>query len=312
MIRPFELSDIVTLNRYRRRGLFLDPIPTLTWGEGLVPLGAAFSPFANAAGVFTFFYQDKEKASEAIIGQVAHTAGSSFAHFTFLAPDSAIASPELAPLLEALIEKIGKRGAANLIAEVDEHTQTFENLRLANFSIYARQQIWRISQKPKAVKGKSAWRGIAPIDEIAVRQLYTANVPPMVQQVEPPPWQQLRGWVYYQEKELLAFADASTGPRGIWLQPFIHPELENAGESLLQLVAKLKARKKRPVYICLRSYQSWLGNALIDAQAEIAAEQAVMVRRLAAPVKKAALAPIPQINGNTEATTSYYEVPEEQ
>jgi hypothetical protein len=309
MIRPFELRDIPTLHRYRSQGLFLDSIPTLTWGRTLVPAGAMMSPISSAMGVFTSLYQGEEDGSQPIIGQVVHASGSPFARFTFIAPDSAIESPVLAPLVENLIKRVGERGAQSLIAEVDEKSFTFEALRRAHFSIYSRQRIWRLNQPPKGKLGKSPWRLITPIDEIGVRKLYGAMVPALVQQVEPAPWGRLRGYVYYEEGEMLAFVDVIRGPRGLWAQPFIHPELENVDLRLSQLLEGLSPRKNRPLYFCLRSYQAWLSVVMEEIQAEPGVSQAVMVRRLAASVKKAALSPIPQINSGTEPTTSFYDSP---
>jgi hypothetical protein len=91
------------------------------------------------------------------------------------------------------------------------------------------------------------------------------------------------------------------------VQPFIHPELGEATHQIRELVALLQPRKKRPVYFCLRSYIAWLESAMGDIQAEAGPAQAVMVRRLSAPIKKPVLTPIPKINGNTEPTTTYYE-----
>ena len=105
---------------------------------------------------------------------------------------------------------------------------------------------------------------------------------------------------------MLAFAEVVLGSRGTWVQPFIHPEMENVDIHLIQLLKYLRMRRRRPIYVCLRSYQAWLSYALEEADAEVALSQAVMVRRLAAAVRHPALAPLPQLDGGTEPTTSYY------
>jgi hypothetical protein len=298
MIRPFELRDLPTLNRCRRRGLFLDSIPVLTRGRSLVPVGAALSPLAQATGVFTSIYR-ADDGGEAILGQAAHAAGSPVARLTFIAPDAAIDSHALAPLLEHLIRRLGERGAQSLVAEVDEKSRTFEALRRAAFSIYSRQRIWRVS-RPPAAPAASAWRPAEPNDDFAIQRLYNMLVPGLVQQVEPE-HSGRHGWTLRQEGELLAFADVQTGPRGVWAQPFIHPEMEEADGRLAQWLAALRPRPARPVYICLRSYSAWLAPTLEDLGAQPGPPQAVMVRRLAAEVKKPALTPLPAINGGTEA-----------
>jgi len=305
LIRPFELRDFPTLHRYRRQGVFLDCIRALTWGETLVPLGAMTLPLSSTMGVFTSVFEDTREDLEMLIAQTSHTTGSHFARLTFLAPDSAISAPDFPALLEDLVHRIGERGAQNLIAQVDEKTETFEVLRREHFSIYARQHIWRLMSIERKSGNQFGWRYLTSIDGFNVRKLYHALVPTMVQQVEPSPWDRGQGWVFYQDGEMMAYAEVFSGLKGIWVQPFIHPEFEDVDRHLVDLLRYLGPRKTRPVYVCLRSYQAWLSRALEAIEAEISCSQAVMVRRLAVSVKKPALAPIPQINDGKEPTTSY-------
>lgn len=307
MIRSFEFRDFTTLRRYRQRGLFLESIPTLTWGRGLVSAGAVLSPISGALGVFTSLYKSEDNRSEPVIAQVTHLPGSPFARFTYIAPDSAVESPALSPLLEHLIRRVGERGARHLVAEVDEKTHTFEALRRAAFSIYTRQHIWRLAVRPAKPSENIAWRGQQLIDEINLRKLHNAVVPTLVQQVEPAPWEHARSWVLYQQGELAAFADVTSGPRGVYVQPIIHPEVGEVEGILTGLLHHLAPKKRRPVYVCLRSYLSWLSSALEDVGADPGSSQAVMVRRLAVDIKKPALASLPQINGTTEPTTTFYQ-----
>lgn len=306
MIRSFDFSDILTLHRYRNHGLFLDSVPTLTWGKTLIPAGAVISSLSSAIGVFTSVCMNDLDHSDVVIGQVSHSAGTPYARFTFLAPDSATESPNLTRLLEHLIRRVGVRGAQNLKAEVDEKTNTFEVLRREHFSIYARQHIWRLTEINTPSSSQLEWRSQISQDEFNVRKLYNAIVPALVRQVEPSPWERTRGWVYYREGEMLAFAEVLRGPRGIWVQPFVHPEAENIDKHLIQLLQYFGPKKNRPLYVCLRSYQARLSHALEEYGAEASSSQAVMIRRLTAAVKKPVLAPIPQLNGGTEPTTTFY------
>ncbi|HKJ26651.1 MAG TPA: hypothetical protein VJ965_03350, partial [Anaerolineales bacterium] len=143
MIRPFELGDLRTLHRYRQQGIFMDSISVLTWGRMLVPMRAVFSPLSEAVGVFTEIYQ-QNPSSEPLIAQVSHGLAAQQARFTFLAPDSAMDDRALTGLLESLIRRLGGRKAQNFVADVEEKSNTFEALRKLSFSIYARQQIWRV------------------------------------------------------------------------------------------------------------------------------------------------------------------------
>ncbi len=304
MIRPFEFPDLPALHRYRHKGVFLDTQATLTWGEGLVPARAVFSPISEALGVFTGIYRP-DKGRSRVIGQVRHALGAPQARFTFLAPSTGLDPTGLAALVEHLIIRLGEREAQALVADVDERSEVFEELRRLSFSIYARQHIWRLSSLPRKRRSSFGWREIIAADEFNARKLYYAVVPALVQQVEPTPWEELRGWVFHQQGEMLAYADVVEGPRGVWVQPFIHPEMEDAALHLEGLLASLKPRERRPVFVCLRSYQAGLSYLMEEIGAQVSNTQAVMVRRLTAAVKKPELAPLPAINGKTEPTTPF-------
>ena len=91
--------------------------------------------------------------------------------------------------------------------------------------------------------------------------------------------------VYYQNGELLAFVELKYGQRGIWVQPFVHPDAEDVQQILLDLFSKIPNRRSRPVYICVRSYQSWLELAIEELGGEAGPRQAVMVKQLVTPQK---------------------------
>ena len=311
MIRPFELRDLPTLHRYRERGIFLNSPSTLIWGKTLVPVWAVFSPFSNAVGIYTAVSGTNSQQPERIIGQVRHILGQEDARFTFLAPASDIDAGSFTEMLEYLIKKLGEHKAQNLIAEVDESSDCFELLRRAGFSIYTRQQIWQVSRVPKPRGETFNWREIAPVDEFNARKLYHAVVPTMVQQVEPTPWEELRGWVLYQNGDLMAYVYVIEGPRGIWVQPFIHTDMEDIYSQIIQLLAHLRPKERRPAYVCLRSYHGGLAPHLEALDAKVSGSQAVMVRRLTAAVKKPELARLPAINGKEQPTTPYSHTSEE-
>lgn len=303
MIRPFDLRDISMLQNYRESGIFLDSIPTLTWGRTLVPAAAMLSPIAPATGVFTSVYLGDKTADIPLIGQVVHVAGSPYARFTFLAPDSAVESPALPELLEDLMKRVGGRGAKSIVAEVDENSHTFEALRRAGFSIYARQRIWRV-ETSSSNGVTSPWRKAQSVDEFPVRTLYNGIVPGFVQAVESAPQDRLRGKVYYEDSELFAFVDMVHGPSGVWMQPYIHHEADKVTGLLESLINEVPPRNTRPVYLCLRSYQSWLEHGLEDLGGEAGPRQAVMVKRMALTRKVGSTLKLPVVeSGQAEITT---------
>jgi len=199
-----------------------------------------------------------------------------------MAPSHAGASPGISDLLDGLTCQAGDWGAFNLLAEAEEHHPIFENLRRSNFFVYAWQRIWRFTPSAQGEIGVSnRWRAALPQDEIALRSLYQALVPPLVQSAEPFILNSHQGLVYRQNGEVLGYIEGRRGPRGVYLQPVIHPDVEDAQGLLVDLLQALPALYLgRPVYIAVRSYQSWLEAAMEELHGQVAPRQALFVKHL--------------------------------
>jgi hypothetical protein len=306
VIRQFDWRDLPILLRYRHRGLFFDNASVLTRGEMLVPAGAMLSYFAPAIGVFTYLCTDEDNRGEPMLGQVTHGQGEQLAHLSFLAPVSALDDDTLLTLLEHIVQQIGKRGAFHLLAEVEERTVAFDNLRQAGFALYVHQRIWQSQEDGQHKPNPSQWRDIRSEDVIAIRSLYGTLVPGLVQQVESLPTERMKGLILYHDDELLAYAEIKYGQRGIWVHPFIHPDTQNVTEYLEDLLNNLPNRHSRPVYLCVRSYQSWLENSLEDLQAEAGPLQAVMVKHLAVGKKVSNSFTLPALEGGQQEISTPY------
>jgi hypothetical protein len=279
-IRPFEWHDLPALYHYRNQCVYLDTIRILTSGPNFVPTGALLSMMAPATGYYTYLYQDDEPEHAIFFGQVSHAAGSASAHLTFVAPNYALAYAQLAPLFDHLASHVGERGAMHLVADVEEQSLIAGLLRQAGFGIYARQRTWQLNPSGISDKGR-LWRAATRQDEAAVHFLYTSLVPGLVQQVETLPTSNLHGLVYYRGSELLAYVDLISSLNGVLALPYIHPDAEAIAVQLVHLLQRPPHWRSRPVYICVRSYQSWLDPILQGLDAQPGAAQAVMVRRLA-------------------------------
>jgi hypothetical protein len=304
IIRQFDWRDFPTLLRYRNRGLFFDSASILTRGVVIVSTRAVLSYFAPTIGIYTYLCVDEDNNFERLMGQISHTQGDQLARLTFLAPESSLDTDALHSLLEYIIQKIGERGAFHLMAEVDERTTTFENLRKDGFALYVRQRIWQCEGDDEHNPEPSHWREISKQDVIAVRSLYNTLVPPLVQQVESLPTDQMKGLVYYQDDELLAYAEVKYGQRGIWVHPFIHPDTEDVAERLEDLLHNIPNRHSRSIYMCVRSYQSWIEHSLEDMQAEAGPLQAVMVKHLAIAKKVGNTFTLPALEGGQQEITT--------
>jgi hypothetical protein len=309
-VRPFDWRDLATLYYYRNQSVFLDSELVLTRGPLLVP-GALFSFLAPGVGLFTAVSQNNEKEVGSVIGQIMHLVGSPFAHLTFVTPDEALDSTVLPDLLEYLIAIAGGRGAFRLLADVDDRTITFEVLRRASFAVYTRQRIWQLTRRVPRGERKPSWRQATRQDALAIRLLYNNLVPGLVQQIEPfAANQRPHGLVYQQNDDLLAYVEVRYGHRGIWVHPFFHPDAQDVTERFIDLLQTMTNRGTRPVYICMRSYQSWLEPAIEELGAEAGPRQAVMVKQLASLQKSVRPLAVPALEGGQpEATASIVQSP---
>lgn len=299
-LRPFRWRDLPSLYRYRSQGLCLDTALGLTRGTDLTSR-VLLSYLTPATGFFTWICAN-ECDEQPLMGQMTHAPEAAFARLTFLAPEAALASPSTDDLLEQLARQAGSRGAFNLLAEIDEQAPAFEALRQSGFAIYARQIIWQMTGTHPKPDPEIHWKAAKKKDTLGAQLLYHSVVPGLVQQVEPLLNKEANGLVCYQNGEVIAYADLKYGPRGIWVQPFIHPDVENIDVHLQDMIQRIPKHRNRPVYICVRSYQSWLKSALLSMEAEPGPSQAVMVKRLAVQ-KRSARFVLPNIDGQREITT---------
>jgi hypothetical protein len=283
-IRPFDWRDLPALHRYRQQCVYLNTALVLTRGPFLIS-GALLSTLAPGMGIFTSVSQERGEKNYTLIGQTIHTPGSQCSQLTFLTPDEALELEALQPLLEHLSTQAVERGAFRLLGDVDESTRAFEALRHSGFAIYARQRIWKVVEIPAAASPVTEWRPATDRDLIPVRSLYNNIIPGLVQQVEPFPTEHLNGLIYHLEEDLPAYVDLRYGHRGVWAQPFIHPDMKDVTERLQDMLAALPNRLSRPVYLCVRSYQSWLEPAIESLGAEPSPRQAMMVKHFAIPQK---------------------------
>jgi len=303
-IRPFDWRDLPILHRYRNQGLCLNSALGLTRGESLSPT-VLLSYLSPTTGYFTWISPDDEQP---ILGQINHPSESSFGRISFLAPARAIKSPRSQALLEYLAVQAGQRGAFHLLAEIDELDPGFEVLRQAGFGIYARQRFWKIGEDSQAADTAFKWEPVKGLHSVSVQTLFHNVVPGLVGQVEPLPLKHLQGLVCFEESEISGYVDLKYGYYGIWAQPFIHPHVEKIDALLDGMIRSIPDRRSRPVYVCVRTYQSWLEPAIGAMDSQSSPLQAVMVKRLAVRSKVKVQA-LPHLEGQTEATVpvAHYE-----
>jgi hypothetical protein len=295
--RPFTIADIGHLSKTHKRTLFLNGQAALIQSPNAFQRNAFLAPLASLTGISTDIC-----LPAGIIAQSFHRLGSPLAHVLAIAPGEQIDSSELHGLLDYVLKAVATNGAHALAAETAEGSPEFVALRQAGFGIYARQRVWRMETMLPESGSANAWRPYTSRDEFAVQLLRNSLMPGQVQQIESG-LDILDGYVIYQDGELLAYAQVLRGRRGIWLEPFVQLDAEPFDLYLADLLAKLRPRASRPVYVCLRSTQDWLERALYDFGALPGPRQVVMAKRAVVPVKVEEGRRVRAANRRTEPTT---------
>lgn len=225
-----------------------------------------------------------------VVGQFRYRQGEANAHLVYLAPTLLEADSDTIWLhmLDSMAEQAGGGGAQTLVGEVDLNHRLFETMRQAGYAVYSRQVVWQrgpiaddLPPSPLTVRPENE------DDEIGIAALLGCTIPRIMQSVMEPS-ADMQGLVYRRDGQVEAYLAYSEGKHGVYLMPFVHPEvLSEAPDILAAAVQQIDRCRKLPVYICVRGYQGWLENAARDLGFAPLLEQAVMVKHLTAGVRQA-------------------------
>jgi hypothetical protein len=278
-VRSLDILDLPLLSQYHRDVLPLDSARLMTRGN---PLGAmALLSYLNPRrNIYTAV---ASQDSNTLMGQVTLHEEETSARLTFLAP-AENANELVLPLVTHLSSQASEWGAFHLLAEIDEESTVFRSLRQAGFAMYAWQRVWKLSAARESSPG-DVWRSVETTDWVAVQNLHNQIVPALIQPVDALP-KQAAGLVCSSEGNLQAYVAVNRGPKGVWLQPFVLPDSGCDSDKLAGLARLVSEWSRQPVYVCVRSYQTWLESVLEELGAEQGSRQAVMVKRLAKVIKE--------------------------
>ena len=296
-IRPLDLLDLPIIARYRNDVLTLDSARALTRGHPLSAMGllAYINPARHLYAAIA------NGGENALLGGVIHSRGETFAKLLYLAPSSRLNDRQLPSLIEHLVAQAGEWKAFHVMAEVDETSDVFPALRMAGFSVYAWQKLWDVSLLEKTESTSSVgWRRMQSVDLPMVQSLHYQIVPPLLHPVEPAP-NRVVGFVH--SENMKCYVSVISGIYGVVLTPLIHPDERNVSEKISALVTSLPDRGGRPVYLNVRSYQTWLEPVLADLGAQASPRQAVMVKHLARLIKEGQLARTVTVSVNVQPSS---------
>jgi hypothetical protein len=282
MVHPFSLRDASLIRKLSNRGTSFDSRTYLTRDLHLLR-------YATLAGLLPNLYPETQILDRAGNGcgfaQLSHTKGNPSSHLRFLAPKEIITGNFGSALIEALLAEAGHRQAQHILAEVEENSEEYDFFRREGFTIYARQEIWKSG--PAVLINDSSPEGLLrvfqSVDAPAALGLYCSVVPSMVYQMEGFP-KKPKGWVLYEEGELVGFFGTLSGPLGLRVEPIFHPGARQVASWMAAWLSAPDFPVGRPVYVCVRSYQDWVGAILRDAGFSLFSRQAVFSRRIVVPI----------------------------
>lgn len=276
----------------------MDTTTALT--KGINPLEAALLAVVPLAdlGFPTLVLRDHEQG---YIGQIRHRAGQSHAHLATLAPaplNISTPTPWL-QLIEGLVAIAGRRGALRVNAELSENAfEAFEVLRKAGFAVYVRQTLYRREAGKVGTATTTSRVELRPAnayDLSRLHLLYDSLVPRLVQQADPLRQTELgRGEsnsLVVESKSdgrLLGYLEMTEGRSGLMVKPLLHPDIFDEAEKVMSYAFSLWSKaEKLPLYVCVRSYQEWLGSPLLRLGLEEKERQVIFVKHTVRRVEAA-------------------------
>jgi hypothetical protein len=276
----------LVLNQYLLAGaIALDSSFALTHGSphSLWWMTAQFDPRQS---VLSRLYQDEDLER---ICQLRISSNEQLAKLSFLSANSIIRNQDLSIILDDMRQCAQNFGALHLIAEVDHKQPLLESMKAWGFGVCAWQDIWKLERPIRTsdpLENKIEWCPLAEVDWWQTSQLLQSIIPPISQTTDLPLRHRSRFWVCHHADRIIAFADIRQGPQGIWIQPTFDPEISRVPDLICELVNVMPARLSRPLYLSIRSYQSWLFRSIELMNAEYLGHQAILVKHLVGYIKE--------------------------
>ena len=285
--RTLTLVDIPLLRRLGTSGTILDSETGLT-RDARGAKSSLLSSILFSRGIYTLVARAD---TQQVVGQFRYRQDDANAHIVYLAPspDDETENTAWLHILDAMAREAGRHGAHAIVAEVEPDNHIFETMRMARFAVYARQIIFR--HPPLKMKKEDSSVDLRPettTDQIGVLSLITRTIPAMLQQITAPQ-NDAGGLVYRRDGIVEAYLSVTCGTHGIYILPYIHPDvMHQAADILMTAIALTEQAHRMPVYVCVRNYQCWLHGTLETLGFESWIEQAIMVKHIAAGVRSRA------------------------
>lgn len=223
-----------------------------------------------------------------VVGQIRIRYDEPNAHLVYIAPNPDVSADDTVWLhaFDALVREAGKLHAHSLVAEVEEDSPLFEIMRSAGFGVYSRQQLWQRRGMYSAMPSRFKLHEEGQHDLMGVQSLLTGCIPQLVLPFAMPPGDMPR-LVYRQDGHVLGYVAYSSGKRGVYVLAYLHndviPDASHILDAALQMISPAP---NCPITFCVRRFQDWLATPMERLGFTPGAQQALMVKHIAAGVRQ--------------------------
>lgn len=335
MIRPFQLGDVVLVQRLGRQATKLNAIQSLL--QPYSPLWASLLsilPRSDARVTTYILRQQGHELARAGFLQAQKRPGRAESDIHLLAPglDSRFGHPAIwEKLLSYYVNEALLQDIARVYVDVPDQPLPVNSFMHVGFKVYARQTIWRMVPHRTVHYTRTVRALIRPAgkgDEWALQQLYARVRPKAVQQAEgvlddgalKPPilawWHPgaCRSYVLESRGEVEGCIQLATGLHGVWLQLWAHtlrPDTEPIHQMLrfaLNMVQQKSVRQS--VYIGVDEFDGGLGAILSEYGFAPFTDRAKMVKPVLQWVREPAVERAVVLDAVPEAITAPYILPD--
>ena len=293
-IHAAKLVDLPLIRRLAEKGTILDSELRCT-REVAGPQSVLLSSILPQRSLYTLVGR---AGRQRIVGQFRVRGDDHIAQIVYIAPELEAPRRDTAwlHLIDAMAAEAGKRGVHMLTAEVDEDSPLFVTMRTAGFAVYARQEIWRRDPAalPPIDSGGTALRAKPKTSARSSR--CTATSSRASSSPSPCRRKTARVWFIVSGDRIQGYVAVSMGKYGVYIMPLLHPDIlyRDASTDPCGVLAHIGRADRLPVYVCVRRYQDWLEEALLELGFAPCQQQALMVRHIAAGVRHATFASLEQ------------------
>jgi hypothetical protein len=222
-------------------------------------------------------------------------------------------------LLDGACVEVARRGIQRVFASLPESGAEADLFYQSGFTLYAGEDIYCLTQKPKAGhKDQSAGlRPRRPEDWPSIQKLCVAITPQRVRQAEggisiaAGMERHFRHYVLpgRDGDDLVAVLSISTGGQARWLRLLVHPDARDVADTLVhQALAMTQGHPTLPIFCSVRQYEGGVRAALEAVGFEHYAARALMVKHTLAWSKAAAPELAPALQSSAEVAPPAFHI----